>query len=251
MFRRLLPLALVLLALPLQAAKPWHLAWSDEFNHDGRPDPTKWTYERGFVRNQELQYYQSQNAWVENGHLIIEARHQHVPNPAYLAGSKNWKTSRPMAEYTSASLTTRGLATWTYGRIEASIEMPSGRGVWPAFWMLGANDTRVGWPDCGEIDIMENVGFEPNVNHGSIHTKAFNWMNDTQKTATIPVPDATTKFHRYAIDWDAERIEFSVDDRRFLTFQNPHLTRAEWPFDQPMFIILNDAVGGMWGGQKG
>ena len=153
-------LAALLLAVHCSAVEPssptsevgWKLVWSDEFNTPGRPDPTKWDFERGFVRNEEPQWYQEDNARVADGCLLIEARREHVPNPHYLAGSKSWTTSRAFAEYTSASLTTRGLHRWTYGRFDIRGRIDTRQGLWPAFWFVGDNG---GWPSCGEIDLME------------------------------------------------------------------------------------------------
>ncbi|PJJ74458.1 beta-glucanase (GH16 family) [Thermoflavifilum aggregans] len=220
----------------------WQLVWHDEFDYTGSPDSTKWNYEQGYLRNHEKQYYTSgrmENARVENGILIIEARN----DSAMIDGA-----IRPI---TSASLITRGKASWTYGRIEVRAKLPRGRGTWPAIWMLGDDIDKVGWPTCGEIDIMEHVGFDPGKIHGSIHTGAYNWPQNTQKTAIIDVPDCMDAFHVYAIEWTPEKIDFYVDTIRYLTFVNEHKTFAEWPFDKPCYLILNIAIGGDWGGQHG
>src|SRR5579883_963892 len=126
-----------------QSSDTWKLVWNDEFDQAGRPDPAKWTYETGFVRNQELQWYQPENAWCENGMLIIEGRRERKKNPAFQEGSSNWKTNREFAEYTSASLTTRGIASWRYGRLEMRGRIDTRPGLWPAFWTLG---TAGRWP---------------------------------------------------------------------------------------------------------
>jgi beta-glucanase (GH16 family) len=216
------------------------LVWADEFDKPGLPDPSRWTYDVGGHGwgNRELQYYtrgRSENARVEGGHLIVEARRE------------VWEGM----EYTSARLVTRGLGDWTYGRIEARARLPRGRGSWPAIWMLATTSARMTWPDDGEIDIMEHVGFNPGVVHGSAHTKAFNHVIGTQKTGTIPVPDATEAFRVYAIDWDRTRIRWFVDDREYYAFANDRSSKDAWPFDGPFHLILNVAVGGNWGGQKG
>jgi beta-glucanase (GH16 family) len=142
---------------------PWHLKWSDEFDKDGLPDPTKWGYEEGLVRNNEAQLYtkRSENARVEGGMLVIEGRKEELPNPHFKEGSENWKEQKPVASYTSASLKTQGIASWQYGRIEVRAKIPQGKGIWPAIWTLGDNISEIGWPRCGEIDIMEFVGKEP------------------------------------------------------------------------------------------
>lgn len=216
----------------------WTLVWADEFDREGLPDPEKWSYEEGFIRNHELQYYTSgrqENARVEDGNLVIEARRE----------------SFGEAEYTSASLTTRGKASWRYGRVEVRAKLPTGRGMWPAIWMLGTNIDEVGWPECGEIDIMENVGFDPDLIHGNVHTKSFNHVLKTNKGAAIWVPDSHANFHVYAIEWFPDRIDFFVDDTKYLTFENSGAGTAEWPFDQPHYLIINAAIGGDWGGQEG
>lgn len=241
LFQKLLLLAAICVFFSHDALSQWQLAWSDEFNYTGQPDRSKWNYEHGYLRNHEKQYYthQVENARVENGHLIIEARN----DSAEIDGE-----IRPI---TSGSLITKGKKEWTYGRIEVRAQLPHGRGTWPAIWMLGSNIGKVGWPDCGEIDIMEHVGFGPGVIHGSIHTKSYNWIKGTQKTATIKVPDCMDQFHVYAIDWSPEKIDFYIDSSKYLTFKNEHKISAEWPFDKPCYLILNIAIGGDWGGQKG
>src|SRR6266480_2759035 len=165
------------------------LVWGDEFNYTGLPDSSKWNYDVGGHGwgNNELQFYTSkrlENARVENGNLVIEAR------------KENWHTNH----YTSARLVTKGKGDWKYGRMEARAKIPSGLGTWPAIWML-ASTTPLKWPDDGEIDIMEHVGFDQGRIHGSIHCKKYNHVIGTQKTATILVPDCSTAFHVYGLEW--------------------------------------------------
>ncbi len=225
--------------VPAYAPQP---VWSDEFNYDGLPDTAKWGYEVGYIRNGEKQYYtraRMENARVKNGVLILQARR----DSATIDGKV-----RPI---TSASLLTKGKAAWTYGRVEVRAKLPRGRGTWPAIWMLGADIDRVGWPDCGEIDIMEHVGFDPGVIHGTIHTRSYYWVKGTQKSATRQVADCMDQFHVYAIDWTPEKIDFYIDQEKYLSFPNQHLSKKEWPFDDPCYLILNIAIGGSWGGQKG
>jgi len=233
----------------------WKLVWSDEFDKPGLPDKDKWNYEKGWIRNNELQYYtraRKENARVADGMLIIEARKEKYANPDYDPDAKKpSKKSRQFAEYTSASLVTRGKASWRYGRIEVRAKLPTGRGMWPAIWMLGENLGKVGWPTCGEIDIMENVGFDPDVIHGSVHTKKYNHVKRTQKSAKIKVAKPYKDFHVYAIEWSPKQIDFFVDKKKYLTFKNEGSGEAAWPFDQPHYLILNIAVGGGWGGQRG
>ncbi|HKJ67748.1 MAG TPA: glycoside hydrolase family 16 protein [bacterium] len=216
----------------------WELVWSDEFEHEGLPDQAKWGYEVGYIRNNELQYYTEkrlENARVEDGILIIEARRD------------NWQGH----EYTSASLRTRNTATWQYGRIEVKARLPTGTGMWPAVWMLGMNIDEVGWPECGEIDIMENVGFEPDRIHANIHTEAYNHVKGTNKGNSIVVSAPYDNYHLYAIEWTADKIGFFVDEQQYFAFENEGAGDAVWPFDQPFYLIINAAIGGGWGGQQG
>jgi beta-glucanase (GH16 family) len=217
-----------------------HLVWSDEFEGSGLPDPARWRYEvgGGGWGNQELQFYtrgRRENARIEDGHLTIEARRE------------PWERSA----YTSARLVTKGRGDWIYGRIEARARLPKGRGSWPAIWMLATTRGEMQWPDDGEVDIMEHVGFNPGVIHGSIHTKRYNHIIGTQKTNTTRVPDATDAFHVYAVEWNKSRIRWSVDDREYFAFENERQGKDVWPFDAPFHLVLNVAVGGTWGGQKG
>ena len=224
------------------APVPRKLVWADEFEKAGLPDSTKWDQEVGDNGwgNNELQYYtarRAENARVENGKLVIEAR----------------KDNYQGKKYTSARLLTRDKTTWTHGRIEAMAKLPKGVGTWPAVWMLGKNITTAGWPRCGEIDIMEHVGYDEGTVHGSVHSETYNHVKGTQRTSKMTVPDVASAFHLYAIDWTADQIEFFIDDKLYYTVQKSTLgnTDAQWPFNQPFFLILNVAVGGNWGGQKG
>jgi beta-glucanase (GH16 family) len=234
----------------------WELVWSDEFDQDGLPDPAKWVQEEGFIRNRELQYYttgRSANARVENGILIIEARKEHFPNPQHQpdAPDRRWQQQRAHADYTSASLTTRGRAEWTYGRIEVRAQLPGGRGTWPAIWMLGTNIGEVGWPACGEIDIMEYVGHDPGVVHANVHTRGYNHTRGNGRGAHLKLPEAETSFHLYAVEWTPDHLKFFVDDMNFFTLKNDRTGVDSWPFDAPHYLILNLAIGGAWGAQKG
>lgn len=228
-------------------AAGWKLVWSDEFDYSGLPDSTKWSYDVGGHGwgNKELQDYRErrkENARVENGHLIIEARRERSGHN----------------EYTSARLVSKGKGDWTYGRFEASAKLPTGRGTWPAIWMLPSLKSygNGGWPDNGEIDIMEHVGFDPDVIHGSAHTKAYYHSIGTQKTAKIEVPDARTSFNLYSVEWTPKEIRWYVNGKHYFTFPNERPTKPatgykQWPFDKPFHVILNVAVGGTWGGTKG
>ena len=235
-------------------ASGWKLVWADEFNHPGLPDPAKWNYETGFVRNQEAQYYtqaRSQNARATNGCLVIEARQEPFKNPAFdpSASPADWIRSRESAAYTSASLTSK--QSWKYGRIEVRAKLPCGRGVWPAIWTLGTNISTVGWPTCGEIDLMEMVGFKPDMIYGHIHTLESVNTKKVKDGDGIRVPEASKHFHVYAIEWDADKIDFFVDNQKYYTYHKTNNSEAGWPFDQPQYLILNLALGGAWGGAKG
>lgn len=232
----------------------WQLVWADEFDQAGRPDPNRWTNEVGFVRNREVQYYTAnrpENARVEAGRLIIEARRERYPTARPAPGATDWRRQE-FAGYTSASLTTQGRADWLYGRVEVRAKLPSGRGVWPAIWMLGTNLPSVGWPRCGEIDIMEYVGFESHTIHANIHTARYNHVRGTGKGSRLRVEAPFAGFHVYAMEWHPDRIDFFVDDRKFFTYEKePEADIEAWPFDQPHYLILNLAIGGAWGGQQG
>lgn len=235
-------------------ADDWKLVWSDEFDRPGLPDPARWDYETGFVRNNEQQLYtrtRLENARVEGGRLIIEARKEQMKNPAYDPASPGrGNRNREYAEYTSASLTTRGKASWTYGRIEVRAMLPSGRGTWPAIWTLGTN-RAAGWPACGEIDIMEFVGYEPGLVHANVHTGKYNHVRGNGRGDKIRIEDASEAFHVYAIEWFPDRIDCFVDDQKYFSCPNEGSGEDAWPFDRDQYLILNLAIGGAWGGQKG
>ncbi len=216
--------------------------WADEFNYNGLPDPAKWGYDIGGHGwgNQEKQYYtkDAKNARVENGVLIIEALKEKFENN----------------DYTSARLVTKGKGDFLYGRFEFKAKLPKGRGTWPAGWML-ATEKSYGanyWPDNGEIDIIEHVGFDQDRVHGNIHTKAFNHTIKTNKGNNIVVPGVSDGFHIYACEWTPDAISIEIDGNKYFTFPKQiNYGWAEWPFDKKFHMILNIAVGGGWGGQKG
>lgn len=220
----------------------WKLVWSDEFETDGLPNPSKWNYDVGGHGwgNQELQHYtghRAENARVERGTLIIEARRE------------IWNGM----EYTSARLITKGKGDWTYGRFEIRANLPTGRGTWPAIWMLPTQWTygNGGWPDNGEIDIMEHVGFDPGWVHASVHTNKYYWRINTQKTAKLRVADAQTTFHVYEMEWSPDKVDVFVDSVKYFSFANEGKGWEVWPFDKEFHLLLNIAVGGAWGGAQG
>ncbi len=237
-----LVLAMVLCTTVSSAnAQTWSLVWSDEFDQAGSPDTSKWAYDIGGSGwgNNELQYYtdRPENARVENGSLIVEAR-------------KELFNGR---EYTSARLTTRSKADWLYGRVEVRAKLPTGVGSWPAIWMLPVGDSYGdgGWPDNGEIDIMEHVGFDQDRIHGTVHTEKYNHSKNNQKGNSLTVAGASTAYHVYTIEWSPKRIEFFVDDTLYYIYHNENEGWISWPFDKSFRLILNVAVGGDWGGQQG
>lgn len=214
------------------------LVWSDEFNSGSRPDTTKWVYNIGTGSNgwgnNEAQYYtgDSTNARIENGNLIIEARKE-------IKGGKS---------YTSARMITQGKASWTYGRFEIRAKLPKGVGTWPAIWMLGNNITTVGWPTCGEIDIMEHVGKEQDMVLWSTHSKLNNWSLGTQKTNKSIIEGVSTDFHIYKMEWSKDYIQFFVDGKLYYTSPNEGKGSDYYPFNAPQFLLLNLAIGGNLGG---
>lgn len=226
--------------LPATAKSQYQLVWSDEFTQSGAPDPEKWSHELGGWGwgNGELQHYTNrrENARVENGLLVIEAR-----NERYQGNT-----------FTSAKLTTNGLASWKYGRFEIRAKLPKGRGTWPAIWMMPLHKTfsETLWPDNGEIDIMEHVGSSPDLLLACLYSKEFNWMKGNGKTGTLEIPNLEDDFHLFSLDWNPEFATMAVDGIPYNHSTNPHTGWEAWPFAHDFYLILNLAVGG-YGGQQG
>lgn len=220
----------------------WELVWNEEFDYTGLPDSTKWSYDTdgnswGWGNN-EAQHYtalDSSNAYVKDGILTITARIDSI-------GGKR---------YTSARMITKHKGDWLYGRFEIRAKLPTGLGTWPAIWMLPTDWEYGNWPASGEIDIMENVGFMPDTIIGTVHTESYNHMIGTQKTDSIFLPTNSTDFHVYALEWEENEIRVYVDDAHYFTFNNEGKSFKEWPFDKRFHLLLNLAIGGNWGGQKG
>jgi beta-glucanase (GH16 family) len=222
----------------------WVLTWSDEFNGPtgSSPDTTKWAIESGGGGwgNQELEYYtpRRENLRLENGNLVIDALREEF------TGSDGVKR-----DYTSARLITLGRFSQKYGRFEAHIQLPYGRGLWPAFWLLGDNFSSAGWPACGEIDIMENVGSERSTVHGTLHGPGYFAGGGVTSAYTLSQGRFSDSFHVFAAEWEPQVIRFYVDDVLYATRMPADLPKGgRWVFDHPFFLILNLAVGGNFPG---
>jgi len=231
--------------MPSHAAK---LIWSDEFNGKSL-DMSKWSFDTSRNKlgwyNKELQYYAAnrpENLRLENGKLIIELR----KDPAAIDRFADWGNQ----QYSSAKIVTKGKAAFDTGFVEVSAKLPCTRGTWPAIWMLPEGDSP--WPDGGEIDILEQVGSQPNVAHATLHTRLFNHVVHTGRGAETPVPTACSAFHRYQLAWTNEAITIGVDGRAYMRVRNDQSGGSgAWPFDTPFYLILNLAMGGDWAAAKG
>jgi beta-glucanase (GH16 family) len=214
----------------------WKLVWHDEF--DGKElDRTRWNLDQGGLwSNAELQFYtdRPENIRVERGALVLEARREE-----YFGN-----------EYTSARINTRGKLSFTYGRVEARMKVPPGQGLWPAFWMLGSAFGELGWPGCGEIDVVEVVGKEPASVHATAHGASFHGAGGLHKAYTLPAGALSDAAHVYAVEWEPGEIRWYLDDVHYQTITPKDLpVPAHWPFDRPFYLILNLAVGGAWPGE--
>ena len=223
----------------------WTLTWSDEFNapSGATPDPAKWALETGGKGwgNDELESYtqRRQNAYLEDGNLVIK-----------VLAEKYTGADGVARDYTSARLKTQGKFSQAYGRFEARIKIPRGQGIWPAFWMLGADIGEAPWPASGEIDIMENIGKEPALVHGTIHGPGYSGEHGLGAPYSLPSKqNFADDFHVYAVEWEPNVIRFYVDDHLYGTRTPADLPQgAKWVYDHPFFILLNVAVGGLWPG---
>lgn len=230
--------------------KGMKLVWNDEFNNQGKPDPTNWIFEKGLVRNQELQWYQPDNANCANGLLTIEGRKEKVKNPDFIAGSTNWETSREYADYSSSSIQTRGLRQWQFGRFEIRARIDTASGAWPAIWTLGISKE---WPANGEIDIMEFYRIKgiptilANFAWGTGNRWVAKW-DDLKKPLsdfTATDPDWTKKFHVWRMDWNNDSINLFLDNQLLNTTLLSQTLNPDGfnPFLQPHYLLLNLALG--------
>ncbi|OFY52327.1 MAG: glycoside hydrolase [Bacteroidetes bacterium GWF2_49_14] len=218
------------------------LVWSDEFEKPGLPDVAKWSYDTdgnasGWGNN-EWQHYTAgriENAFVEDGMLHIRAIREQAENK----------------KYSSARLITKGKGDWLYGRVEVRAKLPGTRGIWPAIWMLPTEWKYGGWPESGEIDIMEHVGYMPDSVFASVHTKSYNHVIGTQRTKGLYLTDLHENFHVYVLEWDSEQVRIFVDDNPYFSFRRESDDPNVWPFNQKFHLLLNVAVGGNWGAVKG
>lgn len=221
----------------------WTLVWNDEFNgpNGSAPDPKHWhVIEAGNgFGNDELEYYtaRSKNVVLQDGNLLITARRE------------GWRGADGVRHYTSARLESKGLFDVQYGRVEARMKTPAGQGIWPAFWMLGSNIDAVGWPDCGEIDVMENIGREPNAIHGTLHGPGYSGAEALGKALTLPdSARVADDYHTYAVEWEPGQIRFYIDSTLYATRTAADVAGNRWVFDHPFYILLDLAVGGDWPG---
>ncbi|MBC8060785.1 MAG: glycoside hydrolase family 16 protein [Clostridiaceae bacterium] len=218
------------------------LVYEENFNVDGLPNKERWKYDIGGSGwgNEEKQCYtdSAENASVKGGNLIITAKKEKVA----------------FNDYSSARLLSKD--SWLYGRFEIKAKLPKGVGTWPAIWMMSKDSTYGSWPSSGELDIMEHVGFDNGIVHATTHSEKYYWKSNTQKTGQMTVDNVNSEFHVYAMEWTPHKIDFFIDGKKYLTSEyDPIKDKAEgwkaWPFDKPFYLILNIAVGGGWGGQKG
>ena len=234
------------------AAAGYRLVWADEFEVDGEPDAENWTYEHGFVRNRELQWYQPENAICKGGRLIIEGRRERKANPNYRKGSKNWKENREHIDYTSACLVTKGLRSWQYGRFEIKARVRTQDGLWPAIWFLGVEGE---WPSRGEIDLMEYYQGKilANACWGTGKRWAPKWDSVKKPIESFGDPKWDEKFHVWRMDWDSSSIRLYLDDQLLNSIDvtktiNPTDLGPKNPFQQPHYLLINLAIGGNAGG---
>lgn len=218
----------------------YQLVWNDEFNYNGLPDDSKWSYDSGGSGwgNSEAQYYTNsrlKNSEVKDGYLFITAIKEDFEDK----------------KYTSARLVTRTKGDWVYGKVEVRAKLPDGIGMWPAIWMLPTDQNYGGWPASGEIDIMENLGYFPYVIVATVQTQSYRYAENTHKNAIVSILDCYSEFHNYILEWETNECRFYVDSKLYFTFRNEGTGFQVWPFDKRFHLLLNVAVGGTVGGAMG
>lgn len=229
----------------------YKLVWADEFNNNGKPDATSWTHEQGFVRNEEAQWYQQDNAWCENGLLIIEGRKETRPNPGFKKESGDWRSNRENAEYTSSSIKTAGKHSWQYGRFVMRGKIDVSSGLWPAWWTLGVSGE---WPSNGEIDMMEYYRGKllANIAVGTSKKYQAEWHSNSKSIIELGGPEWVSKFHIWRMDWTEKDIALYIDEQLLIKVDMDSLYNKDGsnthPFKQPHYMLLNLAMGGANGG---
>lgn len=222
----------------------FNLVFSDEFNYSGEPDPNKWDYETGFIRNQEPQWYQKENANVENGYLIINTKKETKANPNYNPNSTDWRFNRANAQYTSASVVSRGKFEFKFGKAEIRCKINTAQGQWPAFWLLGVNRAVEGWPKCGEIDVME---YYRGLMHANLAWEgADGTASWSSKQHLISKFNNWDSFHTWTLDWDADYIRIFMDNQLLNETKITNIKNAikgNNPFHEPFFMVINAALG--------
>jgi len=227
--RKIIVASIIVLSLFTCKRQEENLIWSDEFNYSGLPDSTRWGYEVGYIRNNELQYYtykRIENAVVKDGNLMIIGR------------KEPWEGF----EYTSASINTLDKFSFQYGRVEARMKLPVGQGIWPAFWMMGINIRDAGWPRCGEIDIIEHIN-NTLILHGTAH-----WHNEKHVSSGGTIPCDVRQYHVYGVDWTPDSILWLVDGQKYYGINIKDSVNSTEEFHAPFYMILNLAIGGTWPG---
>lgn len=218
----------------------WKLKWYDEFNYHGLPDSTKWNYEEGYVRNDELQYYTKarlRNCEVKNGNLIINCRKENYND----------------FKFTSASLNNKGKGDFLYGKVEIRAQIPASRGTLAALWMLPTKKEYGDWLKSGEIDLVERAGYDPEKLHFTIHTEAFNEFARTKQGSILETGEKQKEanFHIYSMEWYPDKLQFFLDGQKVFQFDKQRGDYKQWPFDKPFYLIMNLALGGPWAGRQG
>jgi len=231
----------------IPALKGYSLVFDDEFDYTGAPDSAKWGFETGFIRNNEPQWYQKENAWVENGYLTITTRKEFKRNEFYHPSSSDWRFNTPSADYTSASVISKGKFEFRYGRVQARLRINTAQGQWPAFWMLGANRGPVPWPACGEVDIME---YYRGLMHANLAWEgeggAARWNAQQTPIAGLGDHDFWDQFHVWTMDWDEDHIRIYMDDKLMnetVISNIKNAVKGNNPFHEKFYLVLNAALG--------